>query len=843
MRRLLAILIILAVNIFAIPSNDYAKADYDYMIGVPVVLSNNIVSEYTGDNWIGQNGQRVYQYKANVFSGPIYNDDGTTIDNSFKTTSTNSMVLIGGKKEHTTYSASGYKFAISITGSQVDLSYNDESSSWNPIVYVGDTEYDAIGDPTIDGNTVSWDYGICIRSLVVGMTSVKEAYIFNENPSGDVHIKQNENKTDGWMWDITPYAYDSDGNSIAIDDDKNVLSSDLNDVTYPITIDPTTDFNTSASDEFLENYNTNFNTTWNGSTAAFVYNVSNYLKCGLYWDGSSWVIFRAGLYFDTSSLPDTATISSANLSLYGQALSATSGNTSIVIQTGGGTYPHDPVVATDYNRSYYSGNGGSINTSAWSLSGYNNISLNSTGIGWISLTGKTVLEVRTQADISGVNFQNVPVAWAYEKGAGYIPYLEVTYTTTSAPTVITNSATSITTTSVTLNGNLTATGGATCNVSFQYAVWNGTGWTGNTSTAVQTGFNTSGTTFNESVSSLTANSTYTYEAIAANVYGISYGSWINFITNVPSVVTSAASSVSVDTAQLNGYVSNSYGNNSCLYQFEYGTVSGTYTYSTGWTPGVGTGSYLHALISGLSTSTNYYYISQLDGNGYIVNGSQLSFTSGSMSSFSPPTSLFAVPGYSGDLMISWQQGTSTFGTVLVRNTGAYSTDPSIGTVLYNGSLTSYDDTGLTAGITYYYSAWGVDDTGSYTSSYTTTMVTASVSPSPANVSLTFPNVSSDLFGTLTNSSVNQLPFASLVDKAASDMGMDPIALWSILVISMVLLFGGFTFVLSRSIWMTVIIMLIILIGGWDSGAVQGWVAIMFGIVSTGFLLTVGRSIA
>jgi len=149
----------------------------------------------------------------------------------------------------------------------------------------------------------------------------------------------------------------------------------------------------------------------------------------------SFNILRGALFFDTSSLPDDATINSAVLSLDGTSDNR-SADFDITMVDGSGL--NQPLQDTDYG---YLGSqnvsGGSFNTSGFSTLGYNDIPLNETGLGWISKTGITKLGLRSSRDIAAIapttpKHECVEV-WASEEGEGYQPKLVVTYTPPLAP--------------------------------------------------------------------------------------------------------------------------------------------------------------------------------------------------------------------------------------------------------------------------------------------------------------------------------------------------------------------------------------------------------------------------
>jgi hypothetical protein len=98
----------------------------------------------------------------------------------------------------------------------------------------------------------------------------------------------------------------------------------------------------------------------------------------------------------------------------------------ITIQNGQPTYPHDPLQSGDYNQNYYSGNGGTYNTSGFH-NGYNNMTV--TNLTWITKGGMTKLCLRSSRDINsktptGSEYVNV---YSHDQGLGYMPKLVIHY--------------------------------------------------------------------------------------------------------------------------------------------------------------------------------------------------------------------------------------------------------------------------------------------------------------------------------------------------------------------------------------------------------------------------------
>lgn len=145
--------------------------------------------------------------------------------------------------------------------------------------------------------------------------------------------------------------------------------------------------------------------------------------------GSYHPIRRAFFPTDTSSLGASATISAAVMKIYGAGTIANTDSTSgYMVQTTQAST--SALVAGDYSKTG-STDGGNFTYAGWNTSGYNSITLNATGRGWINKTGYTMLGVR-----DGLDFNNTgPTAgnnsivcyFSGETGTSKDPYLEVTY--------------------------------------------------------------------------------------------------------------------------------------------------------------------------------------------------------------------------------------------------------------------------------------------------------------------------------------------------------------------------------------------------------------------------------
>ncbi|MFO0572609.1 MAG: hypothetical protein U1A78_01280 [Polyangia bacterium] len=199
----------------------------------------------------------------------------------------------------------------------------------------------------------------------------------------------------------------------------------------------------------------------------------------------------------------------------------------------------------------------------------------------------------------------------------------LSFTTATAPTLLTTAATFVTATGATLTGTGSPNGADTygwfrystsdpgsCNDGFGYRTPYGSGGFG-------LGAGSSGVPFEQSLSGLSPNTKYYYCAIGSNSYGMGYGGVQTFTTPAmgPSVSTGSASALTRTTATLNG--SANPGGDATTAWFRYSTASpgtcndtfGTRAPSMGGSSlGAGSGgvSFSQA-ISGLTPATTYYF--------------------------------------------------------------------------------------------------------------------------------------------------------------------------------------------------------------------------------------------
>jgi len=409
----------------------------------------------------------------------------------------------------------------------------------------------------------------------------------------------------------------------------------------------------STSDGYISYADITYNAAWTGASGT-VENTGDaftlgqtYIPADPPYIPEAYILYRAFLFFDTSSIPSNATITLATLTFHGNS-DGSDTDFLITIQNGQPTYSHDPLVAGDYSKANYSGDGGSLTTVGFNVDqNYppyhhypNVITLNADGRSWIQkgVGAKTKLCLRSSRDIAGTTptgAEDVGIVSA-ESGGSYRPVLYVEYIVLVAPTVTTSAVTNILSTSCSGNGNITATGGTNATRrGFCYKV----GTSGDPTTADSVAFDDGsfGTgVYTKSIAGLTASTNYRIRAYAINSVGTGYGSTVQVATTIgtPLVVTNAVDGIACTIATLNGSITSVGDENADMRGFVWATSTHGIPpgappapYSDNWTAfgSFGVGAFDHDLAT--LTEGQSYYVRAFAHNslGYSY-GTEVSFT-------------------------------------------------------------------------------------------------------------------------------------------------------------------------------------------------------------------------
>jgi hypothetical protein len=290
------------------------------------------------------------------------------------------------------------------------------------------------------------------------------------------------------------------------------------------------------------------------------------------------------------------------------------------------------------------------------------------------------------------------------------------------PTLSTSTASSIATSTVTLNGTITSIGLASATAEgFNYGTSTAYGLVASTTGSFGAG------SFSKNITGLSPNTTYHFQAFATNSYGTGTSTDATFTTNAttsaPTLSTSTASSVSTSTVTLSGTIA-SIGNATATVEgFNYGT-STAYGLTASTTGSFATGTFSQNL-TGLLPSTTYHFqafATNSAGTGtstdatFITAGSPVPPTLGTSTASSIATSTVTLNGIISSLgnatatVEGFNYGTSTAYGLTASTTGNF------GTGSFNQGIT-----GLLPNTAYHFQAFATNSVGTGTSTDATFM--------------------------------------------------------------------------------------------------------------------------
>jgi hypothetical protein len=251
--------------------------------------------------------------------------------------------------------------------------------------------------------------------------------------------------------------------------------------------------------------------------------------------------YRGIILYDTSSLGANATISDAVCSFYGNGKSNAAGTFNLYVCSSNPA-SNTSIVNADFNiANFGSTSFGSVAYADFDANNntYTDITLTTAGKNAISKTGITKFGTMIAPDFSNSEPSKVASASSYYLFNGTVgattakyPKLVVTYTPAPvAPTVTTQAPSSLTSTTLTGNGNITATGGANATRrGFCYKV----GTSGDPTTADSVAYDDGDYgigAYTKGLTGLTASTGYRVRAYAVNSAGTSYGSTVQVTTD------------------------------------------------------------------------------------------------------------------------------------------------------------------------------------------------------------------------------------------------------------------------------------------------------------------------
>jgi hypothetical protein len=289
-------------------------------------------------------------------------------------------------------------------------------------------------------NVLEWDYGICKRRIRIIEGRFLGSWVFESNPGGDVRIKYNQ-KGD----------YKLKLGQFKVNNDEELVPKEVFDkATYPFEVSdsatyyPDADPESTSVDGYVAAHYETDGHTWatiiadpgysadDSGTELYPTRITNQNA------GDDWRnLFRAITLFDTSALPDNATITGAVLSVYGYNKMHTLGGTGPDVNV----YSSAPASNTALAAGDFDSLGSTafcdtaITYAGWNTGGYNDFTFNSLGIAAISKTGVSKFGLRNanydvaQVTPPSANKQEAILnGYTSEQGTDYKPKLVVTYT-------------------------------------------------------------------------------------------------------------------------------------------------------------------------------------------------------------------------------------------------------------------------------------------------------------------------------------------------------------------------------------------------------------------------------
>lgn len=314
---------------------------------------------------------------------------------------------------------------------------------YTPHLFAGSEElipksspYILVNDPLNENytdNVLDVDYGICTRRLRIIEGRLQGLWIFESNPKSDITIVYDNLGT--FALSLGNYAVD--------DKTEFIPASVFDSAQYPFFIDDTYTYypGTGAIDGYTRRYGATLGESWTqirtgAGTEKFDSPISYDAMIAVYTynTGSNFNMnVRSVFLFDTSGLPDDAIITSGTLSLRGKEKYNNVGNNLAIGMVTSNPTSSSALATGDYaytkfGTTYF----GNCSYSSWSVSGYNNITLDANGIANISKTGISKFggnhyyEGQDGVAPSG-NANSADGLWGYYAGAGdgYKPKLVI----------------------------------------------------------------------------------------------------------------------------------------------------------------------------------------------------------------------------------------------------------------------------------------------------------------------------------------------------------------------------------------------------------------------------------
>ncbi len=368
--------------------------------------------------------------KMMVVSGlPKVKPDGTKIE-------------VGWLEKDNKYKSKANLFSALVDGTQVEIvvlsdqpsgAKKNDKVTWQPQLFLDGMEQfplnskaRLVDDPTNENyhlNVLEWDYGICKRRIRIIEGRLRERWVFPSNPGGDVLITHNQQGALRLKFGL-----------YRINDDEELVPVEVfNQAEYPFDVGASATFypdahvETSSVDGVVIHQNTCLswaNIRGGAGTHASDDSANSWgavLGTSACASGEWFFFYRGVFVFDTSGLPDAASISAATFSIYGTAKQDPAGWALSFGLVQGASASNTALVPGDFALNTYTTRFATdISYANFDDSGWNDWVLNANGIANISKTGVSKFSLKHSADID-----NSEPSWSGNKTFGnYNDYAE-----------------------------------------------------------------------------------------------------------------------------------------------------------------------------------------------------------------------------------------------------------------------------------------------------------------------------------------------------------------------------------------------------------------------------------
>jgi uncharacterized protein (TIGR02145 family) len=296
----------------------------------------------------------------------------------------------------------------------------------------------------------------------------------------------------------------------------------------------------------------------------------------------------------------------------------------------------------------------------------------------------------------------------------------VSFTTKNKPTVLTLEPTNLTSTTVTLGGNVTADGGDS--VTVRGICWD----TASNPTIALTTKTVNGSdkgTFNADITNLTLGTIYYARAYATNSYGTVYGNEITFTTqNLPTISTIDVTNITTVTATSGGNITGDGGSIVIARGICWGAAQNpTIELTTKTNEGIGIGSFSSTMVS-LQLGTTYYVRAYATNSVGTVYGQNISFKTTSFAATVSTNSIsnitYTTATCGGNITTDGGASVTARGVCWSSTSFAPTIELNDKTIDGSGSgAYSSSITGLIGGTTYYVRAYATNSNGTSYGNY------------------------------------------------------------------------------------------------------------------------------